>query len=117
MPRAPRPALIALAEEMGQRGGGAETRFEVLLDLVDRLLHRIARTGASGTPPPEAVPDEARVLGRLAPDMAAGRGWADLAATLTARVRSARAVNLDPATLLVDMLLRIDAAAGALSRR
>ena len=65
----------------------------------------------------EAVADEARVLGRLAPDMAAGRGWADLAATLTARVRSARAVNLDPATLLVDMLLRIDAAAGALSRR
>ncbi|MBM3611574.1 MAG: DNA polymerase III subunit delta' [Alphaproteobacteria bacterium] len=117
MPRAPRPALIALAEDLGQRGGGAETRFEVLLDLVDRLLQRIARTGASGKAPPEAVPDEARILHRLAPDMAAGRGWAELAATLTARVRAARAVNLDPATLLVDMLLRIDAAAGSLSRR
>ncbi len=91
-------------------------------DMLARLIAQAAGEG-SDLVTLRAIVEEAseigaaRVLGRLAPDMAAGRGWADLAATLTARVRSARAVNLDPATLLVDMLLRIDAAAGALSRR
>ncbi|HBN32303.1 MAG TPA: DNA polymerase III subunit delta', partial [Rhodobacteraceae bacterium] len=38
----------------------------------------------------------------------AARGWADLAQTLSERAAHARAVNLDPASVILDMLLKID---------
>ncbi|MBD3764954.1 MAG: DNA polymerase III subunit delta', partial [Rhodobacterales bacterium] len=63
------------------------------------------------------APDESAVLTRLAPDPAAGRAWADLAATLGARARRGRAVNLDPAALMLDMLLTMDQTAGTLAQR
>lgn len=115
LPRLDRVKAIALAETVGQRG--AETRFDLTLRLFDAFLARLARTGATGAPPPEAVPGEAQLLARLSPDARAGRGWADLAQSLGARARQGRAVNLDPAALLLDMVLRIDETAGALAPR
>jgi DNA polymerase-3 subunit delta' len=117
MPNAPRAPLIALAEEVASGGAKDPHRLRMILTLTDRLLVRLARTGAEGSPPPEALPQEGRILCRLSPDPAAGRKWADLTADITDRVRRGRAVNLDPATLLVDMLLRIDAAAGSSAQR
>ena len=64
---------------------------------------------------PEAAPGEAALFARLAPGPAAARPWADLAQSLTLRARRGRAVNLDPAALLMDTLLRIDATAGQLA--
>ena len=43
--------------------------------------------------------------------------WADLAADLSARARRGKAVNLDPAALLMDMLLKLDETAGSLALR
>jgi DNA polymerase-3 subunit delta' len=51
------------------------------------------------------------VLARLAPSPAAGRVWAGLQQELSARARQGKAVNLDPASLILDTLLRIDEAA------
>ncbi|MFM7443483.1 MAG: DNA polymerase III subunit delta', partial [Tabrizicola sp.] len=51
------------------------------------------------------------------PDPMAARGWADLAQTLAARARRGKAVNLDPAALLMDMLLKLDETAGSLALR
>jgi len=82
-----------------------------MLDLIDRLLSRLARTGATGRAPVEILPGEADLLTRLAPDMRAGRAWADLSADLTSRARRGKSVNLDPAALLLDMCLRIGATA------
>lgn len=115
VPRLDRPALIALAE--AGAGRGAEASFDLILRLVDLFLARLARTGTTGLAPPEAAPGEAALLRRLAPDPRAARIWADLAQTLTARARRGKAVNLDPAALLIDMVLKIDETAGTLAPR
>lgn len=101
LPQIDRPRALALAETAAQRG--AAGRFELLLGLIDTALARLAHTGATGTPPsPEAAPGEAQVLARLASDPQKGRAWAEAAATITARARQGRAVNLDPAALVLD---------------
>jgi DNA polymerase-3 subunit delta' len=111
--RAPadRAAALALAEGAG-RGEG----FELTVALIDRMLARAARAGATGTLPPEAVRGEGAALARLAPDPQAAQAVAGLAQTLGARARAGRAVNLDPAALVLDMLLKVDAATAAPGR-
>ncbi|PWE30541.1 DNA polymerase III subunit delta' [Maritimibacter sp. 55A14] len=101
-----RPAALALAESCA--GREAEPRFDLMLRLAGLLLHRLARSGVTGPPAVEAAPGEAAMLARLAPDPAAGRRWAELAETLQGRARHGRAVNLDPASLILDMLLQMD---------
>ncbi|RVV97227.1 DNA polymerase III subunit delta' [Mesobaculum littorinae] len=114
-PRMDRPRALKLADSMV--GRDAAPRFELALHLIDTLLARLARTGAGLPPPVEAVPGEAELLARLAPDHAAGRIWADLSQSLGARGRHGRAVNLDPSALLLDMVLSInDTAARAAPR-
>ena len=115
LPRMDRPQAIALAEIAGARGA-AET-FDLMVTLIDLCLSRLARHGASGRPVPEAAPGEAALLARLAPNPTAARAWADLAQTLSSRARRGKAVNLDPAALLMDMLLKVDETAGSLAQR
>ncbi|MGZ9811573.1 DNA polymerase III subunit delta' [Pseudoroseicyclus sp. H15] len=106
-----RAAAIAFAEKVGARG--AEGRFELALGLIDLFLARAARAGLVGEPETQGAPGEARLLARLSPHDRAARGWADLGQHLSARVRAARAVNLDPPSLILDMLFRIEEAARA----
>ena len=112
LPRLDRARALALANAAAQRG--AADRFELLLTLIDIALARLARTGATGNPPqPQAAPDEAAVLTRLAATPDRGRAWAEIAATITARVRHGQAVNLDPAALVLDTVFKMqETAAG-----
>lgn len=112
LPRLDRSRSLALAEAAAQRN--AADKFELLLTLTDIALSRLARTGATGQPPtPEAAPNEADVLTRLAGDARKARIWADTAATITARARHGQAVNLDPAALVLDTVFKIkETAAG-----
>ena len=103
-------AARRLAESCGGRAGA--DRLDVVLDLVQRLLHRAARAAAAG-PPPEAVSGEAATLARLAPDLAAARRLAQAAPDLAARAAHARAVNVDPVALVWDQLAAIEAVRGA----
>lgn len=109
LPRLDRQAALRLAESAAQRG--AEERRDLLLTLMDLFLARLARAGSLGRAGAEAVPGEAALVSRLAPDAAAGRRWAALHQSLGARARHGRAVNLDPAALVLDMVLKIDEAA------
>lgn len=109
MPGLDRNAAVKLADAAGARGD--EDRFGLTLTLIERLLGRLARTGATGTPPAEIVPGEAEMLHRLAPSPAHARGWADLAQSLTAKARRGKAVNLDPSALILDIFLQLDRAA------
>ena len=97
-------------------GRGAEAQFDLIVMLMDLFLARLARAGTRGVAPPEAAPGEAALIARLAPSPWAAREWASLAQSLGLRARRGRSVNLDPAALLMDMLLKIDEAAAALSR-
>ncbi|PTE20885.1 DNA polymerase III subunit delta' [Cereibacter changlensis JA139] len=115
LPRLDRPRALALAEAGAGRGN--EPKFELILTLLDLFLARLARAGTMGYCPPEACPGEAALIARLSPSPWAARTWAELAQTLGLRARRGRAVNLDPAALLMDMLLRIDETAGLLAPR
>jgi DNA polymerase-3 subunit delta' len=114
-PRLDRPRALALAE----KGAGKtnEARFDLILYLLDLFLARLARAGTLGYAPSEAAPKEAVVIARLSPNPHAAREWANLAQTLGAKARRGRAVNLDPAALLMDMILRIDEMAGQIATR
>lgn len=103
MPRLDRPAAIALAD--GSAGQGNEARFEATLGMLDTALMRLARR-AAGVPTAEAVDGEAEIAARLAPTLRAAQAWAELQVELSARARHARAVNLDPASLILDMVLK-----------
>ncbi|MCC0077741.1 MAG: DNA polymerase III subunit delta' [Rhodobacter sp.] len=109
IPRIPRPELRALCDSLA--GREVEARFDLLVRLFDLALSRLARAGATGQPQPEAAPGEATILTRLSPDTRAARIWAEQAAELGARARAARAVNLDPGALVLDMFLRLESAA------
>lgn len=115
LPRLDRPRALAFSERGA--GRGADATFDLILGLLDLFLARLARSGATGIQPPEAAPGEAGVLARLSPDRQAAQAWAELAQTLSLRARRGRAVNLDPAALLLDMLLRIDETAGSIAQR
>ncbi|HOZ32105.1 MAG TPA: DNA polymerase III subunit delta' [Tabrizicola sp.] len=115
LPRMDRPQALALADLAAARGA-AET-FDLLVTLIDLFLARMARRGATGQTPPEAAPHEGQLLQRLSPNPTAARSWADLAQTLSSRARRGKAVNLDPAALLMDMLLKVDETAGSLAQR
>ena len=115
LPRLDRPMAIALAE--AGAGRGAEAQFDLIVTLIDLFLARLARAGTLHALPPEAAKGEAALIERLAPTPETARHWADLAQTLGIRARRGKAVNLDPAALLMDMVLKIDETAGMLAQR
>lgn len=115
LPRLDRPQALALADLAGARGA-AET-FDLFVTLIDLFLARLARFGATADAPPEAAPGEVQLFARLAPHPLAARAWAGLAGDLSARARRGKSVNLDPAALLMDMLLKVDETAGSLALR
>lgn len=110
-PRMERPAAAALAESCTGKAGVA--RYDLTLGLINVLLHRLSLTGISGPPVPEGADGEAEILMRLSPSSAAALSWAKLAQQLADRSGHARAVNLDPASVILDMLLKIDQTASA----
>ncbi len=109
LPQLDRSRALRLAESVV--GKGKEPRYDLLLGLMDMFLARVARTGASGAPVIEAANGEGALMARLAPTHYAGRLWAELQQSLGARARHGKAVNLDPAALILDMVLKINATA------
>ncbi|WP_185803964.1 DNA polymerase III subunit delta' [Pontivivens nitratireducens] len=108
-PRMDRMLMTRVAD--GCAGRGAEERYDLTVRLIALLLNRLSRTGATGQPPVEAVEGEAATLRRLAPTPFAAQQWAELAQTTSARIDHGRLVNLDPAQVILDTFLAIDATA------
>lgn len=115
LPSADRPRAIALAEAAA--GRGAEDRLDLTLRLLDLVTARLARTGAGHPPRAEAAPGEQAMLARMSPNAEAARHWAAAQQALSARAGHARAVNLDPATLILDMVLTMNQTAAEVSAR
>ncbi len=110
LPALDRPRLLALSESCA--GKGREERLDLLLTLTDQLTARMARCGATGfAPATEAAAGEAQAFARLAPDPRAARRWAEASQTAADRARHARAVNIDPASLVTDLFLTLAKAA------
>jgi len=102
-----REAALQLANKCA--GRDAAPFYDITIQLISLLLARLARYGAlQPSVWNEAAPGEALMLAKLAPNAHAARKWANLAQQLTARVTHARAVNLDPSSVILDMLLQLD---------
>lgn len=108
IPRLDRGKVLAMADACA--GRGAEARYELTRRLLFLALNRFAKAGATGQITP-AAPNEAEVAGRLAPHAEAGRAWAELSQTLSTRVSHGVSVNLDPAGVILDTFLQIEAMA------
>jgi DNA polymerase-3 subunit delta' len=90
-------------------GKANEATYDLCLRLIRQMLSRIARYAAlQPSTLQEAAIGEAVMLSKLGPNAQAARKWADLSAELTARSNHARAVNLDPSSVILDMLLKIN---------
>ena len=110
LPRMDRARAQRLADAAAQRG--AEDKLDMLVDLIALALARLARAGALGvTPTPEATQGEAQMIARLSPNPHQARRWAEVAQEVDAKLRHGRAVNLDPAALILDTLRTISQAA------
>ncbi len=106
LPQLDRVRTLRLAEAAAQRG--ADEKLDLLFTLLEIALARLARTGATGQPPAsEAAPHEAAILSRLAPTPHQGRAWANISQDALSRARHGRAVNLDPAALVLDTMFKI----------
>ncbi|WP_137701512.1 DNA polymerase III subunit delta' [Marimonas lutisalis] len=106
LPKLDRSAALSMAEAAAARSG--EAKLDILIGMIQLFLARLARTGAMAQPPiPEAAPGEGEMLMRLASDARHARRWADMAEELGGRMRHGRAVNLDPAALILDTIFRI----------
>ncbi|MHA6324332.1 DNA polymerase III subunit delta' [Roseivivax sp. CAU 1753] len=115
LPELDRPRALKLADSLAQRG--REDRLDLFFTLADLAFARLARTGVTGAAPARAAaPQEARLLARLAPDPAAGRAWADIAQIAADRARHGRAVNVDPASLVFDTVMKMRETAAAILR-
>lgn len=104
-PRPDRPRLLALAQSC--TGKGAEDRLDLLLTLTEHLAARLAKTGVIGAPPVQACKGESTLMSRLSATPERARAWAEAAQKALDRARHARAVNIDPATLITDLLLNL----------
>ena len=100
----------ATAQKFADKCAGKQNaaQFAFALDMMDTFLARTARAGIMGPPALEAAIGEANLMARLCRHDVAARGWATAQQELQARARHGRAVNLDPASLILDMLIRIE---------
>ncbi|MCI4662771.1 MAG: DNA polymerase III subunit delta' [Neomegalonema sp.] len=105
LPRLDRGRLSALMSETGKGGAEGLARTGRLLRLV---LERVARTGAYGQPPAEAVPGEAQMLTRLAPTPLAARAYAEAAMVVSDKLEAALGLNLDPSRTVLDIALYLE---------
>ena len=111
LPRLDRARAGRLAAQSAARG--AEDRLDLFFSLMDLMLSRMARVGASGRLPMEAARGEGATFQALCPTPAKARDWATLAQQIAARAAHGRAVNLDPAALVLDTVLKLQACAKA----
>nr|WP_111298741.1 DNA polymerase III subunit delta' [Paracoccus saliphilus] len=107
LPRLDRLAASRFADGAAGRAGADGDPFDLTITIMDRFLTRMARAGLMGAPLPQAARGEGALMARLSPDDQAARIWAEAQARLSARARAGRAVNLDPAALVMDMVLEL----------
>lgn len=109
LPNMNRAKLQSLTE--AGAGKGNEAQFAMIVTLLDIFLARTARARSRGGLAPDAAKGEGDLIARLATTPQAALAWANLAQVLGVRARRGRAVNLDAAALLLDMLLAIESEA------
>lgn len=107
-----RGLALALADKCAARGN--ESTYALMIELITLALVRLARHGA-GMPMIEAANGELTLAEKLSATAHQSRIWANLQQEISAKTTHARAVNLDPAQVILDMFIQIDKAARRIS--
>ena len=89
-------------------GRDSADRYATVLGLLRILLARLARAAATGRVPPAAAASEPDLIAAVARLPEHAIPWAETLARVSATTRHAVAVNLDPASTILDTLLRLD---------
>jgi DNA polymerase-3 subunit delta' len=90
-------------------GKNAVDRYNMTLRLFAQFISRLAKFGALQPADfQEAASGEALTMSKLAPNANAARKWANLLQETTAKTGHARSVNLDPSSVILDMLLTFE---------
>ena len=105
--RVDRAAMTAFAESCAGRAGAE--RYRLALSLIESMIGRLARAAATGHVPNEAAAGEAALVTRVAGAPAQAVHWANTLAVVSASMRHALSVNLDPAQCVIDTILELDA--------
>jgi|GEM_PF-4171673 len=84
----------------------------MITELTLLALGRIARAGAGAQAP--VLEAERPVIAKLCPDARAAQSWAEAISEIRGRVAHARAVNLDPEQVILDMFLSVERTAARL---
>lgn len=114
LPGQDRRAALKLAERLGPVAKAAERRL--LYRLVAQEIATLARTGAGASTLENAGENAPNWHQTLAPGPGAARHWAEIHQSLGARLAHAEAVNLDPHSVILDMVRRIDEVAARAGR-
>jgi DNA polymerase-3 subunit delta' len=102
-----RQDAIKFAESFA--GKGASDEFEIFIIMLDLLLTRLAKTGATGLLPGLPVSgEEGRVFQSLCPNPRHALRWAEGHQEILSRLRHGRAVNLDPVALILDTVFKLE---------
>jgi DNA polymerase-3 subunit delta' len=107
IPQMNRQSIQTLADSCA--GKNAAERYEITLRLFMLFISRLAKFGAlQKNENHTALSIESKVFHELAPDTKSARKWADFSQIISERTSHARAVNLDPSMVILDMLLQFE---------
>lgn len=109
LPDFDRQSARKLAEALSARE--AEPQRTMAFELIHGILADLARAGVTGTVPDDLSDAARAALLRLSPTPAAARNWAETQARIAGRIAHGTAVNLDPQSLILDMISTLDATA------
>ena len=107
LPRLNNKKVRSMADRLS--GQGASSEFELFISLFETALNRLVLSGTRKEYFEHiASVGESEVFNRLSPDHLAARTWAEVTQNASERLRKGRAVNLDPAGLILDTFFKIE---------
>lgn len=107
LPRLDNEKAHAMADKFSGRGTSPE--FELFISLFEIALNRLAISGVRNQDFEHIESfGESKIFARLSPDRLSAIKWAELAQSASERLRHGRAVNLDPAALILDTFFKIE---------
>ncbi|MGI9389631.1 MAG: DNA polymerase III subunit delta' [Boseongicola sp.] len=109
-PQMDRSRALSFAGTVAQRG--KDQHLDIAIYLLELVLSRLARMGVGHSPATECASGETEILVKLSPTPRVARKWAELQREISERFRRGRDVNVDPQSLVLDALLKINETSG-----
>jgi len=95
-------------------GNKNKSRLELFIELLNMAIARISKAGIMGNSySHQLLKDEIEIFEKLCPTPNIARKWAELAQKQSEKLKNGLAVNLDPASLILDTFFQIEDCARA----